>query len=331
MLGMSQESRYGKQNKQNAAKRGRWINNTTIFLITVGIVFALAHFLHLFDVFAKLTQRYEAFELEILAALLILISALTVFSLRRVSELRVENERRIHAEEELRKRNEELEAFSHTVSHDLQSSLAVISAFSEVARQALSDKDVDLEIESLDQMARAAKRMSGMIESLLMYARAGHPEGEMTRVDPAEIVREVLLEYEREMSRKGMKAITMEEFPAVIVDPYKLRQVLSNLIGNAVKYGGDAPEPLVETGAVKEGGQVIFHVHDNGAGISYHDQEAIFNPFIRSDAGGLPGQGLGLSIVKRAVEAWEGQVWLESVPGEGSSFFFSVAAADPDS
>jgi len=230
--------------------------------------------------------------------------------------------------EELSIRNEELETFAHTVSHDLQASLSVIDGFSQIALEANTKGDEALERESLDHISSAAQRMNGFIDSLLQYASAGHAEGEASRVEIKDVLVEVLADFEESIRKKEVEVLVEEELAVILVDPVKLRQVLLNLLGNALKYLGDTPEPRIEIGATEEDGEVTVHVSDNGIGIPPDKQRAIFEPFTRLDIEDSPGLGIGLSTVKRAVEAWGGKTWVESTPGEGSTFFFTAPAAE---
>jgi signal transduction histidine kinase len=313
----------GKRGRENAKAS----KDLIIFLAVIIPVFVLAHFLNLFGTFAEHTQRYEAYELEILSALVILITALSIFSLRRVQELRKEIAKRRRVEEELRLRNEELEEFSHTISHDLQNPLTIMRGYAEVAQQASTGGDPGLESESLEHIIQSTQKLSSLIESLLAYAQAGRPEGQIARVNPGEMIEDILAEYRENIREKNVTISVQESFPIILADPYKLRQVLSNLIGNAFKYLGDNPEPRIELGATEAEGWVTVYVRDNGVGIHYEEREAVFEPFKRSDTVDSPGQGIGLSIVKRAVEGWGGKVWVESAPGEGSTFSFSASAS----
>ena len=122
------------------------------------------------------------------------------------------------------------------------------------------------------------------------------------------------------------------DLPSINVDPIKLRQVLANLVDNAIKYMGEANhQPLVEIGASREEGVVTLYVRDNGIGITPEDGEAIFEPFTRLSTAEPPGLGIGLSTVKRAVAAWGGEIWVESQLGKGSSFYFTVPAYEGES
>jgi signal transduction histidine kinase len=231
-------------------------------------------------------------------------------------------------EEELRARNAELETFAHTVSHDLRSSVSIIEGYVQVAL----DAGEDLLRECLEKIDYLAHRMEAFIESLLAYSEAGRPEGKPLAVDPTELLIEILAERETEIAARNVEVVVEKELPSVRVDPLRLQQVFINLLDNALKFMGDNPVPLVKCGADEKEGIVVFYVADNGAGIEKSEHHKIFEPFERLSSENHHGLGIGLSTVKRAVEGWGGEVWVESVAGEGSTFFFSVpgSGTSPD-
>ncbi|MEW6554412.1 MAG: ATP-binding protein [Actinomycetota bacterium] len=245
----------------------------------------------------------------------------------RTLQLMMTNERlqneideRIRIEEELRARNAELEAFAHTISHDLRSTVSVIEGYAQVA---LEGRDELLQ-ECLEKIVHLAHRMDDFIASLLAYSEAGRPEGKPEAVDPGEILNEIVAEREAEIRARKVRVKIEEGLPVVRVDPLRLQQVYRNLVDNALKYMGDNPEPVVACGADAREGDVVFYVEDNGIGIEEGEHARIFEPFWRLSSEYHHGLGIGLSTVKRAVEGWGGEVWVESAPGEGSTFFFSV-------
>jgi len=231
-------------------------------------------------------------------------------------------------EEELRMRNEELEAFAHSVSHDLQGTLTSIDGFSQTALRAFSNGDRRGERESLDYIIRAARRMEMYIEALLQYAKAGFEEKAPVRVDIEEILMEVLTDLEEHITRKGAGVAVKEELPEVMANPVKLHQVFLNLVDNALKHMGNPPDPRIEIGAAKESHELVVYVRDNGVGIPAEKQDAVFSPLERLANTGASGIGIGLSTVKRAVESWGGRIWLESTPGQGAIFFFTIPIPD---
>jgi PAS domain S-box-containing protein len=238
----------------------------------------------------------------------------------------------IKMEEELLVRSQELEAFAHTISHDLRSPLTLITGYAQTAQNAIAEGSREAEEESLEGILKAVRRMDGFIDTLLEYARSGHPEGKAQRVDPAPIIGEALEEQADKMDSIGARIEVRKDLPVICVDPIRFHQVIANLLENALKFMGDRPNPRVEIGAEKEADLVTWWVRDNGMGIPPELQEHIFELFRRLSISVSVGLGIGLATVKRVVEAWGGRVWVESVRGEGSTFFFTTptnAGANP--
>jgi signal transduction histidine kinase len=225
---------------------------------------------------------------------------------------------------ELKARNKQLDEYTRSASHDIIGPLATLHGFAEVSTEAVSTGDIDLLKESLHNIENLCERTMKTVETLLESARDGTIEGEVKWVHPTQIAEEVLFDLLGASKDQKIDIIIDEEMPVVLVDPLKLRQVFSNLIGNSIKHRGK--EPLwVEIGGGKKNYTVTFYVRDNGSGIDDERLAKIFDPFERlDDDKRTPGYGLGLSIVKQTVEAWKGKVWVESVPGEGTTFFFTI-------
>jgi PAS domain S-box-containing protein len=227
-------------------------------------------------------------------------------------------------EEQLLARNRELDAFAYTVSHDLRTPLALVEGYAQLMRA--EDTTEDEKEAYLRNIIAAARRMDEMTESLLEYAQAGQPGGEATPVDPAGVINELLQECEEAVQSRNITVDVVENLPIILVDSLKLRQVFANLVGNAVKHIGDSQNPRIEICAEKNASTVTFRVCDNGPGIDFYHLEEVFLPFRRF--GSSSGLGIGLATVKHAVEGWGGRVWVESSPGEGTTFFFTAPAVD---
>ncbi|MBC7229641.1 MAG: PAS domain-containing sensor histidine kinase [Actinobacteria bacterium] len=230
-------------------------------------------------------------------------------------------------EKELQQRNEELEAFAHTISHDLLTPVAIVEGYAKAALEADAEGRAEAERECLEAIARGAQRMSDLINSLLQYAQAGHTMLEECRADAEEVLMEVLMDLEEHRRERRVRVESGDHLPAVRVDGVKLRQVLFNLIGNAIRHMGECDDPCVRVSAETQGDKAVFCVQDNGIGVPLDLQEKIFEPFRHYSVSGSPGLGIGLSTVKRAVTAWGGRVWVESRPGEGAAFFFTAPLA----
>ena len=225
-------------------------------------------------------------------------------------------------EEQLRASNRELDAFAATVSHDLRTPLSLIEGYAQLMR---AENTTEEEKEAyLKSIIAASRRMDELTESLLEYAQAGKAAGEAVTVEPLDVISGILFEHSDIIEKKNIDVILGEEFPAIKVDPLKLRQAFTNLVNNAVKFAADSPLPRIEIGSKKEGDQVTYYVHDNGMGLDPELKEEVFMPFRRLGSPRSPGMGIGLSTVKRAVEAWGGKVWVESEPGVGATFYFTA-------
>jgi PAS domain S-box-containing protein len=234
---------------------------------------------------------------------------------------------RKNMEKELRDRNEELEAFAHTISHDLLSPVAIVEGYAKAALEADAEGRTEAERECLEAIAGGARRMSDLINSLLQYAQAGHVDLESYGVDPEEVLMEVLMDLEEELVGREVRVEIAPDLPCIEVDSVKLRQVFSNLVANAVRHMGDTHQPSIEVSASKQGGTATFCVRDNGIGIPSELHRKIFEPFKRFSLATSQGLGIGLSTVNRAVRAWGGKAWVESKPGEGAAFFFTAPVA----
>jgi PAS domain S-box-containing protein len=226
-------------------------------------------------------------------------------------------------EKELCARNEELEAFAYTISHDLTTPVAVVESYAKTALEADARGRTEAERECLESIIQAAHRMTRLIDSLLQYARAGRIESQAEMVECNEVLREVLMSLSELMSRKGVKVAVSSDMPSLPIDGTKLYQVFLNLIENAIKHGGDRPQLEIEVGVRNEAGRAVFFVKDNGHGIPLNMRKAIFEPFKHVSVSGSTGLGIGLSTVERAESSWGGAVWVESSEGQGSTFFFS--------
>lgn len=226
---------------------------------------------------------------------------------------------------ELRASNEELDRFASTVSHDLIGPLATLQGYTGVAREALSSGESELEMESLDAIDRLSLRVIHTIEGLLEHARSRKRDGSRPLVDAGIAASDVVADLQGILSGKEIEVVIDEGLPRVQVEAVKLKQVFTNLVGNAAKHAASGKPLLIEIGGSMEGDLATLFVRDDGPGIEPHQQEMVFEEFTQLGAGEqASGFGLGLSIVKRAVEGWGGRVWLESLRGEGTTFYFTA-------
>ncbi len=228
------------------------------------------------------------------------------------------------ANQDLSRSNDELESFAYAASHDLKEPLRGIRAYADMLSRTLDPKLTDKEKEGLAMMMRLSKRMDELIDSLLDYSRVGRLELELAHIDGNELLNEALQNLKHQLQRDGVDVRVPRPLPDLTGDRVRLREVLQNLITNAVKYN-DKPGKWVEIG-YQDGTPVTFYVRDNGIGIEDRHQASVFRIFNRlhgkDQFGG--GTGVGLTIVQKVIERHGGKIWLQSIPNEGTTFYFTL-------
>ncbi len=224
---------------------------------------------------------------------------------------------------ELQARNEELDAFAHTVAHDLKTPLSLVIGYAELLGEVLPQGD-ELR-RQLHSIVWNGRKMSSIIDDLLLLAETRSGEVDRKPLDMASIVSEAQqrLADMAEQSHAEIVLLDVSTWPVALGYAPWVEEVWANYLSNALKYGGRPP--CVELGAeVQPDGPVRFWVRDNGPGILPEDQVRLFTPFTRLDQVHVKGHGLGLSIVRRIVEKLGGQVGVESQVGQGSVFSFTL-------
>ena len=238
-------------------------------------------------------------------------------------ELKQAHDALLKRTEELTRSNVELDQFASVVSHDLQEPLRMISAYVQLLQTQYVGKLGEDADEFIAYAVDGAKRMQGLINDLLTYSRVGTRGKEFTATDCNEVLALTLLNVKAAIDESAAR-ITHDELPIVLGDAYQLGQLLQNLIGNAIKYRGQGPAEIhVGCERVKE--MWRFAVKDNGIGIDPKYAQHIFVIFQRlHNRQEYPGTGIGLAICKKIVERHRGQIWVESEPGKGSTFYFTL-------
>lgn len=227
---------------------------------------------------------------------------------------------------ELSAKNGELDSFVYSVSHDLKAPLVAIEGMAGALLEDYSPQLDDRARHYLGRLQRNVEQMEHLIRDLLALARIGRESQAAEPVELAVLVDDIVLELAEPIRARGVKVIVANSATLVGIRT-QLAQVMTNLIGNSVKYAGEAASPLVEVGVVDRGRFVECYVRDNGIGIDPAHHEKVFEIFQRINDVQMEGTGVGLAIVKKVIDGVGGRVWVESSRGEGATFRFTWPAS----
>ena len=231
------------------------------------------------------------------------------------------------ANENLHRLNEEMASFTYSVSHDLSSPLVSLQGLTGLLLRDYGDKLDDDAKRRLGRLQANVEMMSALVGDLLDLSRVGRLETAPAPVDLCKLIRQVVDSLQDSLTAGGIAVVRPPE-PCleVFADANRVRQVLSNLVANAIKYRGDTPEPRIEVSYdVLDDQMVRVNVKDNGMGIAAQHHERIFQPFQRlPEAKSQPGTGMGLAIAKKIVQLYGGSIWVESEVGQGATFHFTL-------
>jgi signal transduction histidine kinase len=229
--------------------------------------------------------------------------------------------------ERVRVLNEELEAFTYSVSHDLRAPVRHVGGFVDLLRQRAEGTLDETARRYLDRIRGAATQMGQLIDDLLAFSRMGRAELMHARVDLGQLVQEL----RAELAAPPALEWVVDALPTVSGDPAMLRLVMANLLSNAVKYSRTREHPRVEIGArPAEGGQVVVYVRDNGVGFDMQYVDKLFGVFQRlHGADEFEGTGIGLATVRRIVHRHGGRTWAEGALDQGATVYFSLPDRKP--
>jgi light-regulated signal transduction histidine kinase (bacteriophytochrome) len=251
-------------------------------------------------------------------------AAAEIERLRRA--LDAETERCLDVQRQLDRANAEFEEFVSTAAHDLREPLRGVASYSQLLAETCSGRlDADA-IAFLAHIQEDAARMQSLLTSIVDYWAMGTGDQQRFRTDMEAVLVKVLLFEDKLISERGA-IVTHDPLPAVMGDFGVLTRVLRHLIKNAIEYCGSSA-PHVHISARREHDEWVISVRDNGPGIEpvFHDR--IFGTFKRLHGKEHPGNGLGLAFCRKAIEWHGGRIWVESAPGDGSTFYFTLPPAE---
>jgi signal transduction histidine kinase len=248
----------------------------------------------------------------------------TDYTARRQAEFaRIER-----SNQELAALNEELKAFSYSVSHDLRGPLRAMDGFSLALLEDYGDKLDDEGKDALNRIRAASQRMGCLIDDILRLSQVTRAELKLTQVDLSAIAREIADAIDRGPSGRPVKWIIAPGL-SIRADQALMRIAMQNLLQNASKFTGRTERPLIRVGALERDAKTAYFVADNGVGFDMAHAGNLFGAFQRlHHVDDFPGTGIGLAIVQRIIRRHHGEIWADSKEGEGATFFFSVKESE---
>lgn len=223
---------------------------------------------------------------------------------------------------EIQQKNEEMEQFVYSVSHDLKSPIVTSMSFIGFIKEDIAKGNLEEVNDSLERLTRAHRKMQTLIDDLLQLSRVGRVEPKFETLSVNEILTDILEFISEQVKSKNISVIVDEKLPAIGGDRRRIYQVFENLVMNAIKYASNVNNPEIRIFARETPEEIQFCVKDNGPGIEAQYHKKIFGLFQRLQSEG-EGTGVGLAIVARAMQLHQGRVWVESEPGTGAEFWLA--------
>lgn len=225
----------------------------------------------------------------------------------------------------LKRSNQELDDFAYIASHDLKEPLRGLSNNAMFLKEDFADKIGEEGTKRLNRITFLCERMERLVNDLLYFSRLGRQELAIQKTDLNEVISDIILMMENSLHEAGAIIMIPRELPTITCDLPRITEAFRNLITNAVKYN-DKPEKVIEVGYETQNGNNVFYVRDNGIGIAPEFHNDVFRIFKRlnSESDEVKGTGVGLTFVKKIIERHNGRIWIESQPGSGTTFYFTI-------
>lgn len=250
---------------------------------------------------------------------------------QRVLHQAAELERRVvERTTQLEASNKELEAFTYSVSHDLRAPLRAIDGFSRILLRDYAEQLPDAAKRYLNLIRDNSQKMGQLIDDLLTFSRLNRQSINRQPIDLARMVHSVLEELSVEQNNRQIEFV-LGDLPPCQADPALLKQILANLISNALKFTGQREVAHIEVNYQKSDNELIYYIKDDGAGFDMAYADKLFGVFQRLHrADEYPGTGVGLAIVQRIVHRHGGRVWAEAEVDKGATFYFTLEGGSPN-
>jgi light-regulated signal transduction histidine kinase (bacteriophytochrome) len=221
--------------------------------------------------------------------------------------------------------NKEFEKFSYSVTHDLWAPLRAISGFSQILSRRHNESLNEEGKEYLKYIVDSTFQMEALINGLLDLSRLGRKQVQYSSVQTSELVKDLLEKFKKELDESGAVLQIQETFPVIVTDVIILKTILANLLNNAILYRRQGVAPVIDLSFDLQPETLLIKVTDNGVGIPREFSEKIFDIFQRlQNEDEFKSIGIGLALVRKAVEKLNGKVWMESTLGSGSTFFVQI-------
>jgi PAS domain S-box-containing protein len=244
-------------------------------------------------------------------------------TLRDITERKKAQQEQENLTRMLQEKVSELEAFSYGVAHDLKSPIISIQGFLDLLKNDIRKRNAGKVKEDVQYIESGVKKMGQLIARTLEYSRAGRLVKAEAKVSFSEIVSDVIKEFTGQINSIQGTISAAKKFPEVYIDVIRIREVLTNLIQNSIKFRDKTRLLKIDISCQVAKSETIFFVRDNGIGIDTGEAEKMFGLFYRGSAE-IEGTGVGLAIVKRIIEGHGGRVWAEGEPGKGTTIYFTL-------